>query len=142
MSSNKQLLFLLAVIPFVLLSFNSCNGIDKYEEGPFVSFIPAEDRAINDWRWSFYEENGINLSGIYEDSTLSIEENYTAKIVGADGGFREGSWEFISKKTKLQLIFDGIARAYTIEMLKNEEMWLSLNDTVEGFSQEWQLREK
>ena len=73
---------------------------------------------------------------------LQIGEDNVAKIIGSDEGFREGSWEFISKKRKLQLIFDGVARAYTIKMLKENEMWLSLNDSVEGFSQEWQLRER
>ncbi|MEM6806896.1 MAG: hypothetical protein AAF696_36180 [Bacteroidota bacterium] len=142
MSSSKAFFSSLVIVPIILLVLNSCNGIDRYDEGPWVSFRTAEERAMNTWRWSFYEENGVNLSGLYEDSTLSIEADNVAKILGADEGFREGSWEFISKKRKLQLIFDGVARAYTIKMLKEDEMWLSLTDTVEGFSQDWQLREK
>jgi len=140
MSPNNKLTHLPAIIILLAISLFSCNGIDRYDEGPFVSFRTAEERAMNNWSWAYYEENGANLSGIYEDSTLSIGKNNVAKIIGPGEGSREGSWQLISKKRQLQLIFDGVARAYTIQMLKEDEMWLFLNDTVEGFSQEWQLR--
>lgn len=142
MNPNNNLTLPAFVILCFLLFLGACGGIDKYEEGPFLSFRTVEERVMNNWRWAYYEENGNNLSGIYEDSTLSIESNNVAKIVGQDEGFREGSWQLISKNAQLQLIFDGQASAYTIQMLKENEMWLVLNDTVNNFSQEWQLKER
>lgn len=142
MNPNNKLTHLPFVIIPLFLFLLSCDGIDRYEEGPFLSLKTAEERAMNNWRWAYYEENGTNLSGIYADSSLSIEKNNVAKIIGSDDGFREGSWHLISKNRQLQLIFDGQAYAYTIEMLKENEMWLFLNDTINDFSRDWQLKEK
>lgn len=124
----------------LILLLSSCETFEqKYVEGPIVSPYTAADRVTNTWVWAYHWVEGENLSGIYADSTLSLTEDQVVKICGPENGCREGTWRLISKKTKLQLIFGQEAVAYDIDMLKKEEMWLSLSNADSVNTVLWQL---
>ncbi|GAB4423629.1 MAG: hypothetical protein OHK0039_40340 [Bacteroidia bacterium] len=106
---------------FSLLLF-SCSS---YPEGPIVSPFPATDRIVNTWTWSYALEDGVNETGPRADSLLILGSDQTAQICDKAGNCRNGTWNFVQRKTKLQFIFDRQAIAYDILMLKQSELWLS-----------------
>ncbi len=128
------------LLPFLFApALLACEGlVDKYEEGPYLSPYTAEDRVTNTWEWAYFEENGINRSGEHADSTLHVLDSNRLQICGPNNACREGTWRLISKNTQLQLIFGQEAIAYTIVMLKKDEMWLS-HDTSDSTRVFWQL---
>ena len=131
--------------PLLLLSFFAllaagCGKIEpKYVEGPLVSPFPASDRVTNTWEWAYHWDSGVNLSGEYKDSTLQITADNVVKICGEGDACREGTWRLISKKKRLQFIFDEKATAYDIDMLKKNEMWLSFKNADSVNTVIWQL---
>ena len=134
----KRKFFFLIFLSFVLLGFWGCDIQTKYSEGPFMSVFPAKDRVINTWEWAYALEDGVNRTGERADSTIEFLADGAVKICHLEGECREGSWNLITKKTKLQLVFGQEAVAYDIFMLKEKEMWLRYiqeEDTV----REWEL---
>lgn len=131
---------LLIILSGLSLLFLSCERIDpKYPEGPIVSLYPAADRVTNTWEWAYHFDQGLNRSGEYADSTLVISDNNIVQICGPGDACREGTWRLISKKTRLQFIFGQQATAYHIDMLKQDEMWLSVKDADSVSTVIWQL---
>ena len=132
---------LLLILGASLLGFFGCNLQTKYEEGPFVSIFPARDRVVNEWEWAYALEYDVNRTGILADSTIEFLDDGVVKICRISGECREGTWNLITKRSKLQIVFGSKATAYDIFMLKENEMWvrLSENDT---FVVEWELVSK
>lgn len=114
-------------------------GCNRYEEGPGLSIWPAKDRVVNTWKWSLALENGLNRTGERADSTIEFTANEVVRICDTQNNCREGSWNLVTKKQKLQLIFGTRATAYTIRMLKRKEMWLSFANKDSSTVIEWEL---
>jgi len=134
---NMKKLSLLFTLLF-LLSLLSCE-INKYESGPNVSVFTPRERVTNTWRWKLALEGNENKTGILQDSTLTFTKDQVVKICGPDGGCREGSWDLVRKNTKINLIFGNNARAYDLELLKINEMWLRSDADGSSPSVEWDL---
>ncbi len=133
---NRPLLFMVVSLVVTL----SCERIDpKYPEGPLISPFTSTNRVTNTWEWSYHWENGDNRSGEYADSTLILTEDNVVKICGEGDACREGAWQLISKRTRLQFIFGQEAKAYDIDMLRKNEMWLSYKNADSVNIEIWQL---
>jgi hypothetical protein len=123
--------------------FSSCEGgLQRYDDGPAVSFYTAKNRITNTWSWSLAIENGLNRTGLRADSSLILTEEEIVRICPVDSSesCREGRWNFTTKKRKLQLIFGQQADAFDILRLTKNEMWLSLNDSVNNRQIRWELK--
>ena len=135
----------LSLFTLIILLLSGCTR--KYEEGPFISVIPAKDRLSRDWNWvlSRRTTNGVteNLSQRLSGSTLSMKE---------DGSWSEnryntrGSWGLVSNNNELNFIFEAsgdslgvpsTAVAFDIRQLTQKDLWLIFEDSVEIL--EWQL---
>ena len=116
------------------LLLNSCR---RYEEGPFISLRTVENRVQNTWKWSLALENSINRTGELADSTITFFEDNTVRVCADNEGCREGAWNLITKKSRLQLIFGTQATAYDFRFLSAKEMWLRLEDSSNFI--EWEL---
>jgi len=127
-------LLLLSMLGFMLLA--ACS---RYEEGPSFSIWPAKDRIVNIWKWSLAVENGVNRTGELADSTIEFRDDEIVRICDLSDNCREGSWNLVTKKQKLQLIFGQKATAYEIRLLKKSEMWLSFSDSDSIVRVEWEL---
>ena len=139
---NPNRIIFSVLLLIIALGLTHCDYANRrYEEGPVLSIYSAEDRVTNTWNWAYLLENDENISGVYQDSTITFEEGGEVKICGGEN-CRTGTWQLISKKNQLQIIFGQKAIAYEIQLLKKNEIWLSYEDTVADFSTEWQLVEE
>lgn len=109
----------------------------RYEEGPEISFFQVEYRVENTWNWAYAFRDGVNLTGVLSDSTITFLATDTVKICGPDGGCRVGRWNLVDKKRKLQIIFGTEAIAYDIRLLTRKDLWLRYEDTI---LIDWELR--
>ena len=123
----RRSLVTLITLLFISFIFNGCG---RYEEGPDFSIWPVKDRVVNTWEWAYALENGQNMTGEREGSTIEFTKEEVVKICTAADVCQEGDWNLISKKKKLQMIFNGEAVAYDILLLKKNEMWLHFSDTT------------
>ena len=57
--------------------------------------------------------------------------------VDATGNCIEGTWNLISKRSKLQLIYGDSAIAFDLKMLRNYELWMEFNDSTTSIT--WEL---
>lgn len=121
---------------FIMIMGFSCQ---RYEEGPFISIWPAKDRIINTWKWSLAIENEENQTGARADSTIQFRDDEVVRICDLNENCREGTWNLVTNKKKLQLIFGRSARAYTILKLKKNEMWLYYANKDSTETTEWEL---
>jgi hypothetical protein len=108
-----------------------------YPEGGELNPWPPQERVINTWGWAYALEDGQNLTGSRADSTLEISRDGVVRICASDGGCREGTWNLVRKKTKLQFLFGTRAEAYDILLLRVNEMWLKYSDSTRTV--EWEL---
>lgn len=131
MVSRKLLYFGLASLLFLM----ACS---TYEEGPEISIFPASDRISNTWEWAAYIDNEVFRTGEWADSTIQFTDNNIVRICAGDA-CREGSWNFVRKRTKLQLIFGRQTIAYDIRMLRRNEIWLYFSDPDTSRVIEWEL---
>ena len=122
---NRHIFF-----PLVLLLILTVTACKRFDEGPDFSIWSVKNRLVNTWEWSYALENGTNRTGELEGTTIEFTDNNVVKICTGDDPCQEGNWSLISKKQKLQLIFDQEAVAYDILMLRKNEIWLVFtNDT-------------
>ncbi|TAE46911.1 MAG: hypothetical protein EAZ89_19100 [Bacteroidetes bacterium] len=112
---------------------------DKYPEGPELSPWPPSFRVVNTWKWAYALENGKNITADLQTTTIEFTEDQICRICKGDS-CSEGTWNFVNKKEKLQLIFDNEARAYDIQMLRKVEIWLQYTDPDSSFSVQWELK--
>lgn len=132
----KQSFFLiLLALTFGLLG-TGCE-YQKYPEGPFTSVFTAEDRLTNTWRWAIAVQAGENLTGVLNDSTIEFRSDLVVRICPQDGGdCREGNWAFVTRRSKLNLIFGQSAQAFDIERLTRGEVYLRSNEGADTY---WEL---
>lgn len=131
----KPFLFLYLLLFVICLS--SCD-YRKYNDGPYFSVYPTENRLANTWNWQLAILDDEPLTGQYSDSTITFVDDATVQICNMEGNCREGEWSLVSKRTRLQLIFGQETQLFDIQMLKRNEIWLR---TAVGDSAivEWEL---
>lgn len=103
---------------------------NKYPEGPTTTVFTAKDRVTSDWRWKLALVNDENQTGLLRDSILTFNEDQTLSVCPreGEGACTEGEWALVTKRSKLNLIMGQQARAYEIELLRRDEMWLTFED--------------
>ncbi|MEM7372013.1 MAG: hypothetical protein AAF587_25580 [Bacteroidota bacterium] len=131
---NKNIFFSLLFLG--LLGLMSCV---EYPEGPQFSPWPVNLRVINTWVWGYALENEENLTGIMADSTIQFRDDNVLLICDLNDNCREGRWNLVRKKTKLQMVFGDVATAYEIRLLRKDEMWLFYEDPDTKDVIEWEL---
>jgi hypothetical protein len=124
-----------AALAWLLMS----AGCTTYPEGPEFSPFSARYRATNIWKWAYEEVGGENLTGERSGSTIEFSESGEVRICPPSDSCTAGTWNLISKNTKLQMIFDGVAVAYTIDLLSRQEMWIRYEDPDSGVLTRWEL---
>jgi hypothetical protein len=119
------------IIYFILFTFFvACS---KYEEGPVVSLLPAEDRIANTWIIAEASSNGKDITDDFESYELFINDDGDAAIE-AEFTFlgnnyktiTDGTWMFKSENEIVSFDyeeneFDG---EYQILELRNDRMTL------------------
>ncbi|MEM7654727.1 MAG: hypothetical protein AAF399_01250 [Bacteroidota bacterium] len=127
---------ILTLLASFLLSMVACT---TYEEGPDFSVFPVNYRVTNTWEWGYSLRNEENLTGEYADSTIQFRDDGVVRICDTLDNCREGSWNLVRKRTRLQMIFGEQAVAYEIRMLRRDELWLSYQDPEDTLLVEWEL---
>lgn len=110
----------------------------KFDEGPVFSIYPTEERLANTWKWQLAVRDGEPLTGQYADSTITFMSDASLQICDQEGQCRDGSWNLVSKRTRLQLIFGEETELFDIQMLKRDEIWLRTAFLDTGVV-EWEL---
>lgn len=131
---NKNITIFLLILS--LCGLMSC--VD-YPEGPEFSPWPVNMRVINTWVWGYALEDDRNLTGVMADSTIQFRDDNVLLICDLNNNCREGSWNLVRKKTKLQMVFGQKATAYEIRLLRKDEMWLFYEDPDSKVVTEWEL---
>ena len=124
---------------FLLLIVSGIVGCVSYEEGPELSPFPVKYRVVKTWVWAYALENEQNLTGEKGDSIIQFRDDQIVRICDTLDNCREGRWNLVRKKQKLQMIFGEVATAYDIRMLRRDEMWLYYEDPDSDLVIEWEL---
>jgi hypothetical protein len=127
--------FSLSAILILLLP--ACIG--RYDDGPEVNVWPVRDKIINEWKWAYAVENGVNRTGELSGYTIEFTRDDSVKTCSPEGNCEVGYWNLISKKQKLQLIYGDSAIAFDITRIKMKELWLIRNDTIKNQKIRWEL---
>ncbi len=122
---NKAQIFKISLAALIMLgtTFTSCK---KYEDGPAISLRTKKARVANQWKIAYAYDMKENVD---------ITADYTGEIweFKKDGEFVEwsngaidktGTWDFVSDKEAIQIIILGDVDYYTIQELKEKEMWV------------------
>lgn len=132
---NKNTIYLL-----LGLWLTATIGCATYEQGPDISFLPANQRVVNTWVWAYALENESNMTGIRADSLIEFRNDQVVRICDtSEVNCREGRWNLVRNKEKLQMIFGQEAIAYDIRMLRYDEIWLFYEDPDTSLVIEWEL---
>lgn len=133
------------IIGLVVVSVFSCN---KYESGPFVSFVSRTNRITQSWDYSAVYRNGLDItsgidtSGIdYSQSQIGFAEDNRFSyydVINGEEFIGDGFWEFIDDDNNLKLIYEDSAKTtkvYKITRLEQNFLWfeedLDNNTTIE-----------
>ncbi len=118
------------------LMFMSCK---RYEDGPLISFRPAESRVENDWSASLIARNEITETQFYCRFDLSLGENkgfdwsvLAANMPDTETEVYQGTWSLIDKQ-QIRLDFNVDSSPspnietllMDISRLKEKEMWVN-----------------
>ncbi len=120
---------LLALVTFLVVGMTGC----KYEDGPFISFVPKVERVTNSWIVSTAivngqqdtDLNGFNYITFYKEGNAAVSFD----VVGAEVIF-SGTWTFNDDKSTIILNtednsgFFEYNRTFTITKLKEKELSL------------------
>ncbi len=92
---------------FSSFAFTSCN---KYEEGPFLSLSPAENRVAGVWvitKATKYEnDDSEDVTNDYDDDSFTFSEDKTVSHSFSDGTTNvtaNGEWELLNDDETLSL---------------------------------------
>jgi hypothetical protein len=127
---------LFALLSLLIVSMTGC----KYEEGPFISFVPKVERVTNSWIVSTATINGVQETNIdgFNFITFFKEGNASVQfdILGVASNYT-GTWVFNEDKTTIILETDDDAtgffewnRTFTIKKLKEKELQLTWTETT------------
>lgn len=128
MRFNWKFLLLSALIAGLL---SSC----KYEEGPLLSLQSRTKRVAGNWSVAYAtNDEGEETTDSYEDLTLSLREDYTARMeFSTSFGSVDllGTWDFAQDETRFQLedldLPTGLVsfdEEFEIFRLTRDEFWL------------------
>jgi hypothetical protein len=120
---------LFALLSLLIVSMTGC----KYEEGPFISFVPKVERVTNSWIVSTAivngqqdtELDGVNYFTFYKEGNAAVSFN----LLGTEIIY-SGTWVFNEDKSTIILNtednsgFFEYNRTFTIKKLKEKEMQL------------------
>lgn len=129
----------LPLFMLLVLGLTSC----KYEEGPFLSFVPREERVANTWIVGRAVVNGEVASSLDDIDEITFTKE------GRDVEFKRdfvgipytlvGSWAFNEDESAiaLDLVDDGLGiltyqRTWTIRKLKENDFWVSFTEDQNG----------
>jgi hypothetical protein len=128
-------LYLFAVLAVLVMGMNSC----KYEEGPFISFVPKTERVTNKWIVNNAIIDGTQGASIpgFKDITFFKEGGATrvSTVLGVDFAY-SGTWAFSDDKAAIVIALTdeltGLTSynsTWTILHLKEDELKPSFSDT-------------
>lgn len=142
MKKIKNYFLLIGAFTLVLAS---CK---KYEEGPFISIIPKDERMDNTWKVKNYFENGVDktteFNNLLQNAVLKIEKSGTYNFSYKAGGLLDysesGTWRFINNKEDFETTkTTGISSVSTHHILKLKESELWYYDMDNGVKKEYHL---
>ncbi len=124
--------FLWAII---LVMFSACG---RYDDGPDFSLRSKKDRLSGLWQMQSLYQDGNDVSSNYSDLINSTQYGFYGDGNGIyffRGWETYYKWSFVDNKTKIKLSFtlpdNQIKENYwTILRLTNQELWVSIDDTL------------
>lgn len=132
----------------ILLLATTLGACKKYEEGPYVSFLPREERISNIWQIEKVSLNGEDITDDYKDNfpelVYEFNENGTArrsfKVLGVTIN-QTGEWRLQSDDEELNInLSDPIAEynyIWIIKKLTQKELWVRYINGADSY--EFQL---
>jgi len=117
----------------LLIASTLISSCSKYEEGPKLALSSKKARLVGDWKLTKQVENDVeeNLENyvlnltISEDNSIKLEAIYT--VLGVPfTTTKEGTWDFNSDKTQIQVTETGnsSSNSYIIVKLATKELKL------------------
>jgi hypothetical protein len=128
----KNYVVLGALVMGSLFVFSGCS---KYEEGPWLSVIPAEDRIAGIWEVAIvYDEDGDNVTDNWDGYTWDFQEDGTTMMTVEGPGFSityDGEWTLVDDKETVRYELNGFTAGLPwgseelleILRLKQDEFW-------------------
>jgi hypothetical protein len=134
---KKMLLF--SLMALLMLGMTSC----KYDEGPFISFIPKVERISNTWVPNEAVKNGTSSTSIDGFKEITFFKEGACQIIRTSGsteiGFT-GTWVLSDDKMTIHISVVGDLNAsstyvsdWTILRLKEEELKVSYTDSPDTY---------
>jgi hypothetical protein len=90
------------VLAMLVIGFAGC----KYDEGPFISFIPKTERVGNTWVVNTAVINGTPQASINGFKKITFFKEGACQIIWIDGTTEKsslGTWEFTEKKEAIHI---------------------------------------
>lgn len=125
---------LFAILPLLMLAMAGC----KYEEGPFVSFVPKQERIANTWVVEEVDKNGNLDTEIEGFKEITFFKEGACQIIYNPGGVEfgfTGTWVLNDDKTYLTLLLDddltgtvNYESVWTILRLKEDQLKVTYTD--------------
>ena len=131
--NNRSTASLLALATLVTLS----TGCGKYEEGPEFSLRSRKERIANTWRVEKAMNGTDDVTSAFSQYELKLTKDgdatLTANYALGDLTFEyatSGTWELVNNDEDLKLDFENndADETYTIQRLKEEELWVREKD--------------
>lgn len=111
------------IVVGLLLGVTACG---KYEEGPGLSLRSKKARVANEWKveyaFDYKEQAEITSDFTGEVFVFSKDGSYIKRKDGVTK--KEGTWDFITDKEEIAIIFPDDIDKFTILRLTANEMWL------------------
>lgn len=136
------------LLVYLLLStmFSAMLVSCKYEDGPMLSFIPADKRVSG--TWTFEKVIETNSSGASSDVTANyagnifdVNEDNTG-IFTSTGSVSAFTWQFDDKKKNFIYVMNATTYTGKVLRLKNDEFWLEVKDVpTAGTTSEFHLKQ-
>lgn len=119
----------------LVVGMTSC----KYDEGPFISFIPKTERVANTWVPNEAEKNGVSSTTLPGFKEITFFKEGGCTLIQNPTGFdvaSSGTWAFSDDKLQLLIDLDDeltqqvkYQKTWTILHLKEDELKVSFSDT-------------
>ena len=111
------------VVVGLLLGVTACG---KYEEGPGLSLRSKKARVANEWKveYAYDHKDQVEITSDFTGEVFVFAKD--GSYMKKDGGVtkKTGTWEFISDKEEIAIIFPDDIDKFSILRLKSNEMWL------------------
>lgn len=126
MKTLKITLFTL-VLSLSLPLINSCN---KYPDGPKFTLLSKKERMEGEWdlKETDHADGTVTYDG-YND-IMKLTEDFDYSYIAGNITI-SGEWEFESDKEKVTFKIGNLSLTYKIMRLKNKELWLQNETTLD-----------